>query len=99
MSDSWSYEETDDPLYADRRNFYKVEKWTGVGCRTIGGRLTFRCRWIFSRWPGVAYIVNESGGFFNLKPCASLLAKSPNFFSPPGRGCGTGYGTAARGPS
>ena len=26
MSD-WSDEETDDPHYADRRNFYKVEKW------------------------------------------------------------------------
>jgi hypothetical protein len=24
----WSAEETDDPLYADRRNFYKVEKWS-----------------------------------------------------------------------
>jgi hypothetical protein len=23
----WSDEETDDPHYADRRNFYKVEKW------------------------------------------------------------------------
>jgi hypothetical protein len=27
MADNWSTEETDDPLYADRRNFYKVEKW------------------------------------------------------------------------
>ena len=27
MSD-WSDEETDDPLVADVRNFYKVEKWT-----------------------------------------------------------------------
>jgi len=27
-SDHWSYEETDEPLYADRRNFYKVEKWS-----------------------------------------------------------------------
>jgi hypothetical protein len=27
MSD-WSDEETDNPLYADDRNFYKVEKWT-----------------------------------------------------------------------
>jgi hypothetical protein len=27
MSD-WSEEETDDPVYADRRNFYKVEKWS-----------------------------------------------------------------------
>ena len=26
MSD-WSDEETDDSHYADRRNFYKVEKW------------------------------------------------------------------------
>jgi hypothetical protein len=24
----WSDEETDDPLYADDRNFYKVELWT-----------------------------------------------------------------------
>jgi hypothetical protein len=23
----WSDEETNDPLLADRRNFYKVEKW------------------------------------------------------------------------
>jgi hypothetical protein len=27
MSD-WSDEETDNSLYADERNFYKVEKWT-----------------------------------------------------------------------
>jgi hypothetical protein len=26
MPDDWSDEETDDPLYTDRRNFYKVEK-------------------------------------------------------------------------
>jgi hypothetical protein len=26
--DNWSHEETDDPLYADRRGFYKVEKWS-----------------------------------------------------------------------
>jgi hypothetical protein len=24
--DDWSHEETDDPLHADQRNFYKVEK-------------------------------------------------------------------------
>jgi hypothetical protein len=24
----WSNEETDDPYYADVRNFYKVERWT-----------------------------------------------------------------------
>jgi len=33
MSDHWSHEETDDPLYADRRNFYKVEKWSRDGQR------------------------------------------------------------------
>jgi hypothetical protein len=30
MSD-WSDEETNNPLYADERNFYKVEKWTKDG--------------------------------------------------------------------
>jgi hypothetical protein len=29
----WSDEETDDPLYADDRNFYKVEKWTRDGMK------------------------------------------------------------------
>jgi len=29
----WSDEETDNPLYADRRNFYKVEKWSRDGLR------------------------------------------------------------------
>jgi hypothetical protein len=28
MTDDWSEEETEDPLVADSRNFYKVEKWT-----------------------------------------------------------------------
>jgi hypothetical protein len=27
----WSDEETDEPLLADDRNFYKVEKWTKAG--------------------------------------------------------------------
>jgi hypothetical protein len=31
--DDWSDEETADPLYADDRNFYKVEKWTKDGSR------------------------------------------------------------------
>ena len=26
--EDWSEEETKDPLYADDRNFYKLEKWT-----------------------------------------------------------------------
>jgi hypothetical protein len=28
MTDDWSDEETNEPLVADTRNFYKVEKWT-----------------------------------------------------------------------
>ena len=32
MSD-WSDEKTDDPLIADHRNFYKVEKWTRDGMK------------------------------------------------------------------
>jgi hypothetical protein len=31
----WSDEEPHDPLYADRRNFYKVEKWSGDGLRVM----------------------------------------------------------------
>jgi hypothetical protein len=29
--DDWFHEESDDPLRADGRNFYKVEKWSRVG--------------------------------------------------------------------
>ncbi len=28
MKDDWSDEQTNDPLVADVRNFYKIEKWT-----------------------------------------------------------------------
>jgi hypothetical protein len=31
----WSNEETDDPLYADDRNFYKVELWTMAQRRVL----------------------------------------------------------------
>jgi hypothetical protein len=31
MSDKWSHQETNDPLHADDRNFYKVEKWNRDG--------------------------------------------------------------------
>jgi hypothetical protein len=33
MTDDWSDEETEDPLVADTRNFYKVEKWTRDGAK------------------------------------------------------------------
>jgi hypothetical protein len=31
----WSAEETDDPNYADDRNFYKVERWSKDGLHVI----------------------------------------------------------------
>lgn len=33
MNDNWSEETTDNPLYADDRNFYKIEKWTRDGTK------------------------------------------------------------------
>ena len=33
MTDAWSDEQTDDPVYADDRNFYKVEAWSRDGMR------------------------------------------------------------------
>ena len=32
----WSDEQTDDPLYADDRNFYKLEKWAKDGTKVDG---------------------------------------------------------------
>jgi hypothetical protein len=48
-----SHEETDDPLYADRRNFYKVEKWSRDGLRVelvlYAGNNLDKARRIFER--------------------------------------------------
>jgi hypothetical protein len=33
MTGDWSDEETNDPLFADVRNFCKVEKWTRDGTK------------------------------------------------------------------
>jgi hypothetical protein len=52
MPDS-DYEETDDPHYADRRNFYKVEKWSRDGLRVelmlYAGSSLDKARRIFER--------------------------------------------------
>ena len=52
-NDNWSAEETDDPLYADRRNFYKVEKWSKDGQRIeellFAGNSLDKARRIFER--------------------------------------------------
>jgi hypothetical protein len=51
MSDS--DEETDDPTHADRRNFYKVEKWSRDGQRVVdlvfAGTSLDKARRIFDR--------------------------------------------------
>jgi hypothetical protein len=53
MTDNWSTEETDDPLYADRRNFFKVEKWSRDGLRVelmlFAGNSLDKARHIFER--------------------------------------------------
>jgi len=50
---NWSDEETDDPTYADRRNFYKVEKWSRDGLRVelmlYAGNDLDKARRIFER--------------------------------------------------
>jgi hypothetical protein len=47
------HEETHDPLYADRRNFYKVEKWSRDGLRVelmlYAGNNLDKARRIFER--------------------------------------------------
>ena len=53
-ADNWSAEETDDPLYPDRRNFYKVEKWSRDGQRVeemlFAGSSLDKARRIFDRF-------------------------------------------------
>src|SRR6516164_6013554 len=53
MSD-WSDEETDEPLIADHRNFYKVEKWSRDGERVtellFAGSSLDKAKRVFDRW-------------------------------------------------
>jgi len=66
MTDEWPHEETDDPLYADQRNFYKVEKWSTDGERiemlVFAGKDLDRAREIFA-------------GFINKHPEARLTIR------------------------
>ena len=54
----WSDEETDDPLVADPRNFYKVEKWARDGLRVVvllyAGSSVDRAHAIFATMHGQA---------------------------------------------
>jgi hypothetical protein len=63
----WSYEETDDPVYADQRKFYKVEKWTRDGMQIermiYAGNSVDRAREIFAgvvkRRPRGRYMIRQ----------------------------------------
>jgi hypothetical protein len=65
--EDWSNEETDDPQYADRRNFYKVEKWSRDGLRVelmlYAGSNLDKARRIFERTtkhrPGVRLTIRQ----------------------------------------
>jgi hypothetical protein len=53
MSDNdWSHEETDEPLLDDRRNFYKVEKWSRDGLHIEGTLFTRRSVGAKKPWAG-----------------------------------------------
>jgi hypothetical protein len=50
----WSDEETDEPLIANHRNFYKVEKWSRDGERVtellFAGSSLDKAKRVFDRW-------------------------------------------------
>ena len=64
---NWSDDETDDPHYADRRNFYKVEKWSRDGLRVMmllyAGNNLDKARRIFERThknrPGIRLTIRQ----------------------------------------
>jgi hypothetical protein len=51
---NWSDEETNEPLIADHRNFYKVEKWSHDGQRVtellFAGSNLDKAKRVFDRW-------------------------------------------------
>ena len=55
MNNDWSDEQTDNPLYADDRNFYKVERWIKDGLHITdllyAGNDLERAREIFTAAP------------------------------------------------
>lgn len=75
MSD-WSDEETDDPLYADRRNFYKVEKWSRDGLRVelmlYAGNNLDKARRVFERT-----IKRRPGIQLSIRQCTRVLDQWP----------------------
>ena len=67
MSEPWSEEQTDDPHYADQRNFYKVEKWSRDRMRVeellYAGNSLDKALTIFStmvrHWPRIRLTIRQ----------------------------------------
>jgi hypothetical protein len=76
MTDNWSHEETDDPLYADQRNFYKVEKWSRDGQRVnemlFAGNSLAKAQRIFER-----FIKERSRSRLTIRQRTRLLQEWP----------------------
>lgn len=51
MADDWTHEQTDNSDFADKRNFYKVEKWTKDGSKVdrllYAGNDLYKARQLF----------------------------------------------------
>ena len=85
MSD-WSDEETDDPIHADRRNFYKVEKWSRDGQRVaellFAGSGLDKARRIFDRMtkhrPRIRLTIRQRTRVGSMAPAI----KSPSHWRP-----------------
>jgi len=64
---NWPDEETNEPLLADHRNFYKVEKWTEDGARVermlYAGSNLDKAREIFpaaiKHWPRIRLTIRQ----------------------------------------
>jgi hypothetical protein len=52
-------EETDEPLLADHRNYYKVEKWTKDGSMLYAGSSLDKTRRIFTEANGIGSASGE----------------------------------------
>jgi hypothetical protein len=67
MSEHGSEEQTDDPQYADLRNFYKVEKWSRDSIRVeellYGGNSLDKALAVFStmvrHWPRIRLTIRQ----------------------------------------
>ena len=73
---NWSDEETDQPLLADHRNYYKMEKWSRDGQRIVeivfAGSSLDKARVIFARPHGT-----ERRWRLDAAGCRDLVPRDP----------------------